>query len=240
MIVKELQPSDYRMRKLVGTLGLILPLLLPIAEGEFLSSISHYYYKSLSSIFFIVILSSFGLFLISYKGYKIDKTTEKISDDIITNIGGFAALIVVLIPTSCSGSTSSFIEAFCAIEKWPLLGHNGYWLNIVHLVSAGIFILSMGWMSKYKFTRSDKDPNIRLYRICGNLVFAAVGLIVFFIILERLEVNFPLKDYYVYIFETMAVIPFGISWLVKGEVISDVKDLMKMILGKSESEKTLK
>lgn len=100
---QEIQHSEYRIRKLIGLLGLSLPFLLPLSEGKLLSSMSHYYYLSFSSLLFIIILSSFGLFLISYKGYKIDKTTEKISDDWLTNIGGIAALIVVFIPTYCLG-----------------------------------------------------------------------------------------------------------------------------------------
>ena len=88
-----LQHSDYRIRKLIGTLGLLLPIVLPIAKGEFLASISHYYYHTLSSLIFIIILSSFGLFLLSYRGYKIDTSTEKISDDFLTNIGSEKKLI---------------------------------------------------------------------------------------------------------------------------------------------------
>ncbi|MFK7813670.1 MAG: hypothetical protein AB8B59_14345, partial [Maribacter sp.] len=89
-----IQKSDYRIRKLIGTLGLALPILLLLTGGMLLSSISHYYYQPLSSIIFIIILSTFGLFLLSYKGYKIDAETEKISDDLLTNIGGISALIV--------------------------------------------------------------------------------------------------------------------------------------------------
>ena len=91
-------------------------------------------------------------------------------------------------------------------------------------------------MSRYKFTRGSDDGNHSLYKWCGNLVFISVGLIVVFIILERLNVNFPLKDYYVYIFETTAVIPFGISWLVKGKAIDDVKAMRKMMFGVSDEK----
>jgi hypothetical protein len=42
MSQKALQASDYRIRKLVGILGLALPVLLPIAASEFLAFISHY------------------------------------------------------------------------------------------------------------------------------------------------------------------------------------------------------
>ncbi|MEO1031355.1 MAG: hypothetical protein AAFX55_08110 [Bacteroidota bacterium] len=231
MQTTNLQHSDYRIRKLIGTLGLCLPISLPIAKGELLASISHYYYDTLSSLIFIIILSAFGLFLLSYKGYKIDDTTEKISDDFLTNLGGLAALVVVMVPTACYASGSNTIEALCGTPLEPLFGHVDKTANAVHLVAAGIFILCMGWMSRYKFTRGSDDGNHSLYKWCGNAVFISVALIIVFIILEHLKVDFPLKDYYVFIFETTAVIPFGISWLVKGKAIDDVKTMTKMMFG---------
>jgi len=224
MIKTDLQHADYRIRKLIGTLGLILPLSLPLSKGEVLASMSHYYYDTLSSLVFIIVLSAFGLFLLSYKGYKIDPTTEKISDDFLTNIGGLAALIVVFVPTTCLGSCSTSIDALCDTDFEPLFGHTNDLANKIHLISAGIFILCMGWMSRFKFTRGIDDGNHRLYKWCGNLVFISVGLIVVFIGLEHvIEGNFFLKSHYVFVFETTAVIPFGISWLVKGKAIDDVK-----------------
>lgn len=225
MVHQELQNSDYRIRKLVGILGLCLPFILIIAKGELLASISHYYYSTLSSLFFIIILSAFGLFLISYKGYKKDSSTEVISDDLITNIGGLAVLIVVFIPTRCMDSTSMAIDLICKSENYPLFGHNNMVKSGIHLVSAAIFILSMGWMSKYKFTRDENDVNNKLYRICGTIVFISVGMIVLLIVLEKLVIATKslFSEYYVFIFETTAVIPFGISWLVKGKVLDDMK-----------------
>jgi len=236
MIIKDLQHSDYRIRKLIGTLGLLLPFMVYFAKGKFLASISHYYYSTLSSLIFIIVLSSFGLFLLSYKGYKIDTSTEAISDDWLTNIGGLAALVVVFVPTACHNSTSEAIDLLCKNCNLPLFGHDNDIANIIHLVAAGIFIFCMGWMSRYKFTRGSDDGNHCLYKWCGNAVFISVGLIMVFIILERLKINFPLQDYYVYIFETTAVIPFGISWLVKGRAIDDVKAMRKMMFGAKEEE----
>ena len=231
MIIKDLQHSDYRIRKLIGTLGLLLPLSLPLAKGEILASMSHYYYDTLSSLIFIIVLSAFGLFLLSYKGYKIDTTTETISDDFLTNIGGLAALIVVFVPTSCLNSCSSSIDVLCNTPFEPLFGHIDKCANTIHLVSAGVFILCMGWMSRFKFTRGSDDGNHGLYRWCGNLVFISVGLILVFIGLEEIiDGDFFLKDYYVFVFETTAVIPFGISWLVKGRAISDMKVMYQKMM----------
>ena len=230
MKTEGLQTSDYRIRKLIGILGLSLPIVLPVAKGEFLASISHYYYATLSSLLFIIIISAFGLFLISYKGYKKDATSEQISDDLLTNIGGLAALIIVFIPTDCEGSTSQIIENLCNTENFPLYGHKDTLLNTIHLISAGIFILCMGWMSKYKFTRGNKPMHNSIYIRCGNIVFISVGLLILGIILEKLHVNFLINRHYIYIFETIAVIAFGTSWLVKGEALENLVDFKNRVM----------
>jgi len=235
---KPLLSSDYRIRKLIGTLGLLLPIVLPIITGEVLASVSHYYYNRLSSQLLIIILSTFGLFLLSYRGYIIDKTSEKVSDDILTNIAGVAALVTVFVPTSCKNSTSHAIDFLCSNSQHiplPLFGHQSEILNAIHFTSAGIFILCMGWMSRFKFTRDKNGRNNKLHYWCGNLVFLSVTLIIVFLILEKFtNIYIPLKDYYVYVFETTAIIPFGISWLIKGEAIKDIKVLAKKIVQDSE------
>lgn len=223
---QEIQHSEYRIRKLIGILGLALPFLLPISEGEFLSSISHYYYLSFSSILFIIIVACFGLFLISYRGYKLDHS-EKISDDMLTNIGGIAALVVVFFPTYCTGSESTTIHILCETEDYPLLGHNNTLTNTIHLISAGIFIFTMGWMSKYKFTRGRDEANNIIYRICGNIVWSAIGLLVLLVIAGFIKDGFKITKYDVYILETIAVVPFAFSWLIKGKTMVHLKELFK-------------
>lgn len=230
-IKQPLQRSDYRIRLLIGILGIILPVALIIAQGGVLSSISHYYYHDVGSLIFIVILSAFGLFLISYRGYKIDPETEMLSDDFLTNIGGLAALIVVIIPTACDGSGSVAIDYLCGTGREPLLGHMNQLKSVIHLIAAGVFILTMGWMSTYKFTRGDDDGFHGLYRWCGYLVFIAVGLIIIGQLLSYLEVPFFIEDYYVFIFETMAIIPFGISWLIKGKMVEEVQAMRVKMFG---------
>lgn len=226
MVKQDLQNSDYRIRKLIGVLGFCLPIILIVSEGKLLASISHYYYFNLSALFFIIILSSFALFLISYKGYKIDTTTEMLSDDLVTNIGGFAALIVVFIPTRCVDGADVVLDNICENASYHLFGHNDKLKGIIHLVSAGIFIFSMGWMSKYKFTRNPDDKNNTLYRMCGNIVFVSIGVLLVLFFIEG-KVSFYLEKYYVFIFETIAVIAFGVSWLVKGKMINDVMTMFE-------------
>ena len=147
-----LQQSDYRIRKLIGILGVAMPFALPLSAGDLLSSISHHYYLALPSLIFIIILSTLGLFLISYKGYQKDGTGPKelLSDDWITNIGGIAALVVVMVPTSCLASDNMIIDAICQTNidlmkkgeptNFPLLGHNDVFKNGVHLIRSGVFM----------------------------------------------------------------------------------------------------
>jgi len=221
-----IQQSDYRIRKLIGTLGLALPILLPISSGMFLSSMSHYYYQPLSSIIFIIILASFGLFLLSYRGYKIDAETEKISDDLLTNIGGISALIVVFVPTSCTESSSAVIDGICNSGNFPLLGHISDLKNTIHLVFAGIFIFTMGWMSKYKFTRGQNSDNNKIYSWCGNIIFTTIVLLLVLVGIRFFDEDFQITSYDVFILECIAVIPFGISWFVKGEAMKDIKEFI--------------
>ncbi|MRI02189.1 hypothetical protein GH721_16715 [Kriegella sp. EG-1] len=224
MPAQDLQHSDYRIRKLIGVLGLALPFLLPLTESQFLSSISHYYYLPFSSLLFTIILSSFGLFLISYRGYTIDES-ESISDDALTNIGGLAALIVVFFPTYCHGSESISIDHLCSNETYPLLGHNDKLTNTIHLISAGVFIFIMGWMSKYKFTRGNDSTNNKIYLICGNIVWVAIALLFVLFVADLIEDGFKITNYDVFILETIAVIPFAISWLIKGKAMEDIKEI---------------
>ncbi len=233
-IKKDMLYSYYRIRKIIGLLGIALPILIYVFHGELLSSISHYYY-SRSAVFFIAILSAFGLLLISYKGYEKDKDTEIFSDNLITHIGGISALLVVLLPTTCIGSNSVEITNMCLLQNYPLFGHDNEIIRIVHLVSAGVFLFTMGYMSIFRFTKTkgrltdeekmEKKKKNYVYRICGIAVWISIGILA----IETIFQNFHFTEYDIFIFETVSVVAFGISWIVKGEAIKDIIDLKNKI-----------
>jgi hypothetical protein len=211
--------SYFRIRKTIGVLGLLLPFLLVIVQEEVLASISHYYYGK-SSVIFTSVLTAFGLFLISYRGYRKDPVRDKLSDNLLTNTGGIAALLVVAFPTSCSGSNSELVESMVYSGSYPLFGHNDIVCNTIHLLSAGLFLFIMGWMSVFRFTRSNKTENRKenkLYRVAGYVVWASV-------LMSGLEFLFDFKvsDYDVFVLETTSVVSFGVSWLVKGKILQDL------------------
>ena len=96
----EAEKSEFRIRKLIGLLGVSLPFALPLlGGGEVIASMSHYYYLTAPSLFFIITLSALGLFLISYRGNRRFNhgSREVINDDWFTNIAGAAILLVVLL-----------------------------------------------------------------------------------------------------------------------------------------------
>jgi len=220
--------SYYTIRKAIGILGILLPFILVISYGDFLASISHYYYSK-SAVFFISIITAFGLFLISYKGYERDKKSEKLSDNQITHIGGFAALLVVLFPTSCEGSNSIEICDACLLHNYPLYGHDSSIINFIHLLSAGIFLFIMGWMSVFRFTKGEKTPEKKrkniVYKASGYMIWISIG----FLLVEFI-IDFHITGYDVLILEVISVFSFAISWLIKGEAIKDLIGLKKLVI----------
>ena len=222
---KDFLYSYYRIRKTIGLLGVLLPIMVVAFYGELIASISHYYYTK-SSVFFIAILTSFGLFLISYRGYERDKKKELLSDNVITHVGGIAAILVVLFPTSCLESGSEQLDLMCKAGVFPLFGHVDKLYSTIHLLSAGIFLFAMGWMAIFRFTKGKPTPENkrknRFYRISGYIMWASIG-----ILLLEFAFNFHFTTYDVFILETISVFAFGISWLIKGKALKDIMDLRK-------------
>lgn len=232
---KSILASYLRIRKLIGTLGILLPILVFFFHKDLLASISHYYYTE-SAVFFIAILSAFGFFLISYRGYDKDPSREMLSDNIITNISGFAVLIVVLIPTSCADSGSEMIsKTICNTGNYPMFGHNETLWNVIHLVSAAVFLFTMGWMSVFRFTRTEDKEGKKLentiYKCCGYAVWACIAVLLVQFVGDKLGADLHFSTYDVFIFETISVGAFGLSWLIKGKALEDIVAFNKSMFG---------
>jgi hypothetical protein len=219
------------LRRTVGILGMLLPLLiwtwLVFTNCEFspLPSISHYYYTRASSIFAIT-LSLVGIFLIIYQ-YE-----DKPADFISSTIAGIFALCVILFPT---GNLSSEI----GYENNPVTVTNLLPKNETrekfHLASAAIFLGCLAYMSICLFTKSNENKENRkkskikrnrIYRTCGVIMISALGIILSRFICEKLFseninavywMNFYEKNKLTFVMEALAVESFGFSWLIKGK-----------------------
>ena len=209
------------LRKLIGILGMALPLLLflflYIDNGMThpLPSISHYYYTRVSSIF-VGILSILGIFLIIYKG--------KEPIDFFVSVGaGLFVLCVVCFPT---GNITTICQDPDKLFSVTILRASAFREGF-HYASAGIFLGCLTYMSLFLFTKSDKSPSKRgskkkirnrIYRICGVLMIIAI-LVIFAGFLKLIPEPFYSDNSLTYWMETLAVESFGFSWLIKGEAV---------------------
>src|SRR5213593_3363921 len=125
--------SQQAHRRLIGILGLLLPLLLFIFAGlrrtvglrgwTPLNSISAYYYTGAVSVF-VGVLFALALFLLTYPGYR-----EVAADRAVGRLGGLAAIAVGLFPTKPPAGLSA-----------PSWWHPR--MAVVHYVSAIVLFVS--------------------------------------------------------------------------------------------------
>ena len=135
--------NQVTLRRLVGILGMALPLLLffflliDMGYSSPLPSISHYYFTRVCSIF-VATLSILSVFLLIYKG-------EEPLDFYLSGTAGLFALCVVLFPTD--NINGPYTVTILKISKFRM---------IFHYVSAAIFLSCLAAMSLFLFTKSDK------------------------------------------------------------------------------------
>ncbi len=205
------------LRKLVGVLGVFLPLLLYLfllidsGFGRPLESISHYYYTRVSGLF-VITVSLLAIFLIIYKG-------KKPIDFVMSTIAGVFALFVVLFPT-CNIDTNSDGHV-CSVTTL----RDSDFRMAFHYISAAIFLLTLSFMTLFIFTKSDKPVEERtaqkrirniFYRICGIIMILAL-LLAFFC--HKEVIDLPIfGDSLTFWMETIALESFGFAWLIKAEV----------------------
>ncbi|HOV99740.1 MAG TPA: DUF998 domain-containing protein [Bacteroidota bacterium] len=206
--------SYLSLRRMIGVMGISLPIILvlgglvqenPIVE----SSISAYYYTNMRD-FYVGLLSGVALFLISYKGY------EKI-DEIVCKLSGICIIGLLLFPTSFNGTTPM---------KVGILQVNNSVSESIHLTfGAGFFVL-LAYNSIFLFTKKgpgggiisrEKKRRNLVYRICGCVMILSIIAI---FIYQTFYADTELSKYYpVLICESVALLAFGISWLVKGDTL---------------------
>jgi hypothetical protein len=207
-----------RIRKFIGYLGISLPLVLvllsviPIFSTSVQASISSYYYTNFREIF-TGILSAVSLFLICYQGpEKNPKPWE--NDTILTNVAGVLALLIALFPTN----PETWSGKIYTIAPWHL-----EWLGWLHYAFAGLFFIILAYISIMIFPLGQKPekgtPDAALnenniYKICGSIIFLCVILIPVSAWLE-------LFSYSTLVFEAIALLAFGVTWLIKGRALGD-------------------
>lgn len=206
--------SYLTQRKVLGYLGISLPFLVFFGSQldgftEVQNSISAYYFTNVREIF-VATLAALALFFTTYKGYTR-------LDNVLTNAAGFLAFNIAIFP-SMRETTETIHYLFTFIS--PEI------TDIIHLCSASTFFLILAFISFFIFTKTGNSPMTarkitrnRVYRICGFLIFASLVIMGVIEILPS-----DIKSYLhlfrpIFIFESVSLFAFGISWLVKGGVV---------------------
>jgi hypothetical protein len=191
------------LRKSIGILGMTLPFIL--ALGKFLlespgiqPSISDYYYTIMRNIF-VGGLCAIGMCLMAYRGYDAE-------DNITGNCACVFAIGVAIFPTAPAGNISALSN---------LIGQTH--LTCATLLFSGFAYFCLKLFRKtdrsQKMTREKKRRNT-IYTVCGRTIISCMGLIALY--------NLLLKSTWIQHFdpvfwlESIAIVAFAISWLVKG------------------------
>jgi hypothetical protein len=187
----------------VGIIAVLLPIVTVggawIADGEDLhGTISAYYYSRMGA-YFVGSMCVLGVIFRSYRRkprpeYKIDNTW--------TNIAGLLAVVVALIPTSSDAHPNGW--------SWTA--------RTVHVSSAAALLLILAYLSYCRFTLPPETAQTppeqrgqnRIYRWCGGIMLIALGAFVLATVLHA-------EPWITLSFESIAVIAFGVSWIVKSE-----------------------
>jgi len=221
---------DYMsLRRLVGWIGTLLPATLIAGNTIFTrtmpDSMSDYYYTHMRNIL-IAALVTLGTFLICYAGYDA-------WDRWLTNISGFGLIGVALcVPSPDTPVRLSTVQQVVAD---------------LHFACASVALVALAFMA-LRFTRTYSTPDSRgagvmnwvraafgfppngpgeprtpakrrrdrVYRVCGFGMFGAMAFAgLANIVPASAQEGIP----FLFIFEALTVIGFGVAWLVKGQAM---------------------
>lgn len=140
--------EDHTLRLVVGALAIGLPSLVYILAGRITKSISSSYHEPLARDVFVGSLFVLGTLLISYKGHpqgqapeagmgmwkRLFKWITRYQENLISTIGGVAAMTAALFPTACDT---------CSMDR----------IALVHTVSAFLLFANVAYFSIVAFLR---------------------------------------------------------------------------------------
>jgi hypothetical protein len=211
--------SPKTLRQIVGWLGILLPLAMVTGNhlfsncNELQNSISHYYY-TITGSWLTGNLCAVAMFLVAYKGYSLH-------DNIAATIAGFCAVLIALFPTNAVQHVPAEIEKnSCLLFTLPEHALR----NSIHYASSGLFFVTLAYISIALFRKGEVEKSAnkiirnRIFLTCGIVILLALLLIVLYGIFED---RLPRLDHLKPVFwlEWLALLAFGISWLVKGEIV---------------------
>lgn len=197
------------MRTVIGWIGTLLPVVLiggdaalsAFSAASLPNSLSDYYYTPMRNIL-VGSLCVLGIFLVIYDvGVPLDRW--------ITNIAGAGVLGVAFLPgTPEVGPFSTSQEV----------------VGDLHIFFASVAFVGLA-VTMWRFARADSDGPDAPAPSRGAATFyrASSGVMLGFVVLSGVAVLLPTSvqdaTFLLFIFEALAIITFGVSWLVKGRAM---------------------
>lgn len=200
------------LRQMIGATGLLMPLLVRL--GAYLEqgiastdSISAYYYTGMRD-YFVSTLVLVGALLACYR-------TPAVSDNVLAVVAGLASIGIGLFPMDpdwapqMRGAHPELFKGACFVDP-RMLGYHAWFAALFFALS-----FYMVYFRFAAFTPPQPTPQKRLrnriYRGAGMAMlcaFIAIGALAIFN--RGASIFWP---------ETVAVVAFGVAWLVKGQAV---------------------
>ncbi len=201
--------SYMQLRTLIGFLGMSLPVLcylwcIAFNNAIVLDSLSKHYFTEFRDLF-VGVMICVSFFLVTYKGYDI-------LDNIVTVAIGVFGMGIALFPCEYTDVTRK-VSIFLLDNKVT---------HIIHCVCAAAFFALLAFNSIFLFTKSRRPVhkgsrkyyrNI-VYIVCRVLMVVPLLALAVVSIIDNQEFND--RTHIILILETMMLVSFGVSWLVKG------------------------
>ncbi len=200
------------MRVGVGVFCLLLPVAIIFLDQVlfnesplFRGSISAYYYSGMRDVF-VFILSSTGIFLITYK------VAERNLDNLASLAAGLCAVLIPLFPTTRPSPTDQLTK----LQMWlgeRLVGDVHFVTSAGLVVSLTVLSITFGIRERRRPRRVGQRCSPTFWRwlhwLCsGAMVFALLWIVI------TMRIGSPPRA--LLIGEWIACWAFGVSWLAKG------------------------
>jgi hypothetical protein len=210
------------LQKAVGLIAVSLPLVVAVGnrvffDGELQGSISAYYHTGMGD-YFVGSLFALAVFFLSYNYRPLPKFQL---DNLLSTLASVAAVCVAFFPTASDAATATGGEKI---------------VSTVHLVWAGVLFALLAVFSLFLFTKTGSAETVTaekkrrnvVYRTCGGIIVGSMLLVVVSNLVKP-----PGSWHSLFWLESIAVVTFGVSWLVKGGFLGILADRTPTTAGRA-------
>jgi hypothetical protein len=213
------QDSSQAHRQLIGSVGLLLPVLLwlisalrpndPVHRWETLGSISAYYYTGAVAAF-VGLLVALALYLFAYQGFR---NKYQRADKFFAKLAGTAAIGVAFFPTTAPTGMQP--------PWWTPQTSLAHYVCTVALFA--VFAIFSLWL--FRLTDPEgrpRDPD----KTWRNNVYLACGVVIVLGMVWAYVAGAILKQP-IFVPESVVLVAFATSWLVKGSIHKVIMEAIK-------------